>query len=82
LREGGEVKPKTVQQPKAKEKKAEPKPEVSKNAINATQVNMLRKKLEKQGKAEAGFCEHFGITNIEGLPSGKINDALAWAERE
>jgi len=80
LREGGEVKPKAVQQPKAKEKKAEPKPEASKNAINATQVNMLRKKLEKAGKDESGFCEHFGIANIESLPSGKINDGLAWAD--
>jgi len=65
--------------PKAAEKKAEPGPQTA-GAINPTQAKMLRKKLEKSGKDEPGFCEHFGIKTIEELPMKDVNSALAWAE--
>jgi len=80
LREGGEEKA-AVKQPKAKEKKAEPGPQTA-GAINQTQAQMLRKKLEKSGKDESGFCEHFGIKSVEELPMAKVNEGLSWAEGE
>ena len=80
----GEKKP--IKQPKAMEKKEvrpEGKPEPGPStpgSINATQTKMLRKKLEKSGKDEAGFCGHFGIKAVEELPMAKVNEGLKWAE--
>lgn len=71
-----------VQMPRAIEKK-DPKPEPKSDAqgcINTTQIKMLRKKLEKAGKDEPGFCEHFGIKAVEELPMKDINIALKWTE--
>lgn len=73
---------KTVKEPKAKAKpeaKAEPGP-TQPGAINSTQAKMIRKKLEKSGKDEPGFCKHFGIETIEQLPMAKVNEALKFAE--
>lgn len=77
----GAKKSKPVKEPKAKAAPAEPGPTAS-GAINAVQVNMIRKKLEKAGKDEPGFCEHFGIEKIEQLPMGKVNEGLAFAESQ
>ena len=79
LREPGEERPKAVQQPKAKAKTPEP---AQSGTINKTQVTILRKKLEKSGKTEAGFCEHFQIDAVELLPMASINEGLAWAEAQ
>lgn len=78
LREGAAEK-KEVAQPKAKAKKPEPGPTAA-GTINATQAKMIRIKLEKSGKTEPGFCEHFGIAKLEELPTAKVNDGLSWAE--
>ncbi len=70
----------TVKQPAKKEaKKPEPGPQQP-GSINAVQANMLRKKLEKSGKDEAGLCEHFKVGSIEQIPMGAVNEALALAE--
>jgi hypothetical protein len=78
------AKPKPVRQPAAKPKKDQQQAAgpSQPGAINATQANMIRKKLEKSGKEEPGFCEHFGIQSVEELPMAKVNDALAWAEAQ
>ena len=76
-----------VQMPKAIEKKPEAKPEVERQSlastpgvVNQTQTKILRKKLEKSGRSETDFCEHFGIPSIEQLPMAQVNDALQWSE--
>ena len=73
---------KTVKEPKAKAKPtaAEPGP-TALGSINATQATIIRKKLEKSGKDEPGFCEHFGIQKIEDLPMAKVNEGLKYAEQ-
>ena len=68
--------PKAQDGAKAKKEAAPQQP----GTINATQANIIRKKLEKNAKDETGFCQHFGIKTIEELPMAKVNDALAWAE--
>ena len=72
------AKPKPIRQPEAKAKK-EAAPQQP-GVINPVQVNIIRKKLEKNAKDETGFCQHFGIKTIEELPMASINNALAWAE--
>ena len=71
--------PQALPKAEAKAKQAEPGPSQP-GTINKTQAVMLRKKLEKSGKTEAGFCEEFGVKAIEELPMSSINGALAWAE--
>lgn len=83
LRETAGTEKREIQQPKAKTKAAgkaaEPGP-TTPGTINATQATMIRKKLEKAGKDEPGFCKHFGIESVEALPMAKINEGLAYAE--
>lgn len=78
-----------VQMPRAKgeskSKKQEPGSEQQPaGAINATQLSIVRKTLERSGKQEAALCEHFGIKALEELPGSaeKVNEALDWAKGE
>ena len=74
------AKPKPVKEPKAKAKQDMPLGPTTPGTINSTQATIIRKKLEKSGKDEPGFCEHFGIKKIEDLPMAKVNEGLKWSE--